>query len=122
MLLGLLVASCLATLGLCATAQVKYLGGITFLLNDGCPETAEQASISQYFQCIQSEKLHTQCVTDSLQAGSRLTVPVYTDVCSAICHGDSKTKNCPFNGIRLDGKGSLGSDEVKKPVVDSFLG
>jgi len=38
--------------------QVKYLGGITFLLNDGCPERAEQGAISQYFQCIQSEKLH----------------------------------------------------------------
>jgi hypothetical protein len=37
---------------------VKYLGGITFLLNDGCPENADQASISQYFQCLQSEKLH----------------------------------------------------------------
>jgi hypothetical protein len=38
--------------------QVKYLGGITFLLSDGCPEIAEQAAISQYFQCIQTEKLH----------------------------------------------------------------
>jgi hypothetical protein len=42
--------------------QVKYLGGITFLLSDGCPETAEQAAISQYFQCIQSEKLHVSQV------------------------------------------------------------
>jgi hypothetical protein len=40
--------------------QVKYLGGITFLLNDGCPETAEQDAISQYFQCIQTEKLHVR--------------------------------------------------------------
>jgi hypothetical protein len=42
--------------------QVKYLGGITFLLSDGCPETAEQAAISQYFQCIQTEKLHVSQV------------------------------------------------------------
>jgi hypothetical protein len=42
--------------------QVKYLGGITFLLSDGCPEKAEQAAISQYFQCIQTEKLHVSQV------------------------------------------------------------
>jgi hypothetical protein len=46
--------------------QVKYLGGITFLLSDGCPETAEQAAISQYFQCIQSEKLHVSQLINTL--------------------------------------------------------
>merc|ERR1712062_367222 len=103
-------------------AQVKYLGGITFLLKDGCPENSTQRAV--YQQCAATEVLHTQCVTDRLKTGDKLTVPVYTDICSAVCWGENigKIHDCPFNGKRLDGKGSAGSDTVDKALADKFLG
>ena len=55
---------------------MKYLGGITFLLSDGCPEAAEQANISQYFQCLQSEKLHVSMYFQCLQS-EKLHVIMY---------------------------------------------
>ena len=46
--------------------------------------------------------LQTQCVTDRLLTGDKLTVPVFTDLCSAICWGEnvSNIHDCPFNGKR----------------------
>jgi len=41
----------------CEIAQVKYLGGITFLLKDRCPEYASDFEISNYKQCVQNEIL-----------------------------------------------------------------
>ena len=38
--------------------QVKYLGGITFLLKDRCPESAAATEISRYEQCAANEILH----------------------------------------------------------------
>ena len=38
--------------------QVKYLGGITFLLKDRCPESATAGEISRYEQCAANEILH----------------------------------------------------------------
>merc|ERR1712179_77705 len=68
-------------------ARVKYLGGITFLLRDRCPDGATPDQISDYDRCIDSQSsLHTQCVTDKLRDQSKLTVPIYTDICSARCY------------------------------------
>ena len=39
-------------------AQVKYLGGITFLLKDRCPEYASDFEIQNYKQCAENEILH----------------------------------------------------------------
>merc|ERR1712227_139612 len=106
-------------------AQVKYLGGITFLLKDRCPESATATEISRYEQCASNEILHTQCVTDRLKTGDKLTVPVFTDICSAVCWGESvgRIHDCPYNGRRLDGKGSTaGSQQVDKALADRFLG
>lgn len=107
-------------------AQVKYLGGITFLLRDRCPEGASQADVATYEECVTSQNLHTQCETDLLKDGSKLTVPFYTDICSAICYTQGQTRrvsDCPFNGIRLDGRGGgRGNAEVNKPLADRFLG
>merc|ERR1712227_830296 len=105
-------------------AQVKYLGGITFLLKDRCPESATQADQERYEQCAANEILHTQCVTDRLLTGDKLTVPVFTDICSAICWGRKVTNihDCPYNGRRLDGKGSAGSQNVDQALADRFLG
>ena len=39
-------------------AQVKYLGGITFLLKDRCPAYASDFDIDNYKQCAENEILH----------------------------------------------------------------
>ena len=46
--------------------------------------------------------LQTQCVTDRLKTGDKLTVPVFTDICSAVCWGESvgRIHDCPYNGRR----------------------
>ena len=48
--------------------------------------------------------LQTQCVTDRLQTGDKLTVPVFTDLCSAVCWGEqvNRIHDCPYNGRRSD--------------------
>merc|ERR1719394_1864887 len=104
--------------------MVKYLGGITFLLKDRCPDNADNARIERYEQCAANEILHTQCVTDSLKTGDKLTVPVFTDICSAVCWGENVATihDCPYNGRRLDGKGSSGSQRVDQALADRFLG
>jgi len=107
-------------------ARVKYLGGITFLLRDRCPEGATQTQIAEYDRCVANESsLHTQCVTDKLRDKSKLTVPIYTDICTARCYtGNSQLppNDCPYNGKRLDGRGTAGSSQVDKAVADRFLG
>lgn len=116
------------------TAQVLYLGGITYLLPDECPEPEQFVSqrtyntkLAEYRRCYESStELKTQCVTDTLQSGKKLTVPIYTDSCSAICHGARKFQDCPYQGVRLDGRGKAGGNkdaaEVKKKISDSFVG
>ena len=52
------VLGCLVCLVSSEIAQVKYLGGITFLLKDRCPEYASDFEISNYKQCAESEILH----------------------------------------------------------------
>jgi len=47
-------------------AQVKYLGGITFLLKDRCPESASDFEISNYKQCAENEILHVSIFISSL--------------------------------------------------------
>eukprot|EP00091_Calanus_sinicus_P022181 TRINITY_DN6908_c0_g1_i1.p1 TRINITY_DN6908_c0_g1~~TRINITY_DN6908_c0_g1_i1.p1 ORF type:complete len:129 (+),score=16.17 TRINITY_DN6908_c0_g1_i1:347-733(+) len=105
-------------------AQVKYLGGITFLLKDRCPEYASDFEIDNYKQCAENEILHTQCTTDRLLTGDKLTVPLFTDICSAVCWGEDvkKIHDCPYNGRRLDGKGKPGSARVDQGLADRFLG
>ena len=40
--------------------QVKYLGGITFLLKDRCPDNADSARVERYEQCAANEILHVR--------------------------------------------------------------
>jgi len=105
-------------------AQVKYLGGITFLLRDGCPPSSTVGEREIYSSCVEHEKLHTQCSTDTLQSGDKLTVPVFSDLCTAVCFRQNiqQIHDCPVNGIRLDGGGSPGSEEVNQALADRFLG
>merc|ERR1712203_947118 len=84
-------------------AQVKYLGGITFLLRDRCPEGSSASDLSSYDECIETalkgrgQKLHTQCTTDTLRNNDKLTVPLYTDHCSAICFTKGNTRGVPLS-------------------------
>merc|ERR1711994_622187 len=110
LLLTITLFSSFITLCPADIAQVKYLGGITFLLKDRCPESATQADQDLYKQCADNEILHTQCVTDRLLTGDKLTVPVFTNI-----------YDCPYNGRRLDGKGSAGSQNVDQALADRFL-
>merc|ERR1719220_709904 len=96
-----------------------------------CPEGSSASELSSYDECIENalkgrgQKLQTQCTTDTLRNNDKLTVPLYTDHCSAICFTKGNTKgvhDCPYNGIRLDGRGTSGSEEVDAPIVDRFLG
>jgi len=106
-------------------AQVKYLGGITFLLDDRCPPSARAEDVSKYNLCVSAEPLHTICTTDNLRNGDKLTVPVYTDICSARCYRKGNTRglhDCPVNGKRLDGRGRPGNNEVDAAIVDRFIG
>merc|ERR1719369_635727 len=106
-------------------AQVKYLGGITFLLRDSCPTDASPTDRNDYNTCVSSEKLHTQCTTDILKNKDKLTVPIYTDICSARCYLKGNTRrihDCPVNGKRLDGRGSGGNSQVDQALADKFLG
>merc|ERR1712142_546435 len=114
-----------------STAQVLYLGGITYLLPDECPDpeafptpSTYSLKLDEYVRCIDATpNLQTQCVTDLLQSGKKLTVPVYTDSCSAVCHGSRNHQDCPYKGVRLDGRGQTGDqDQVEKKIADSFLG
>ena len=41
-------------------SQVKYLGGITFLLKDRCPEDAAADQVRRYEQCAANEILHVK--------------------------------------------------------------
>ena len=63
-------------------------------------------------------------MTDRLLTGDKLTVPVFTDICSAVCWGENVANihDCPYNGRRLDGKGTAGSQRVDQALADRFLG
>ena len=43
-------------------------------------------------------------MTDRLKTGDKLTVPVFTDICSAVCWGGNigNIHDCPFNGKRRE--------------------
>merc|ERR1712032_905639 len=68
------------------------------LLRDRCPEGSSASELSSYDECIEKalkgrgQKLHTQCTTDTLRNNDKLTVPLYTDHCSAICFTKGNTR------------------------------
>merc|ERR1712083_406160 len=75
------------------------MGGSNFLLNDGCP-TEDEAALEFYRHCLLNNQNNTLCVTDKLPSGALLTVPQWTNICSAICHGQKgdKFQICPKEG------------------------
>ena len=70
------VLGCLVCLVSSEIAQVKYLGGITFLLKDRCPEYASDFEISIYKQCAESEILHVSKILTGMAIDIRLDLIV----------------------------------------------
>ena len=60
-----------ALISILTTPQVKYLGGITFLLKDACPEDSPASARTTYQQCAATEALH---VSPSVRGERRVTV------------------------------------------------
>ena len=61
-----------------------------------------------YSHCAQGEEgQYLGCVTDKIGQGSgRITLPVYANMCSAMCYeadqrGATKVHRCPYEGTRL---------------------
>jgi len=124
-ILVVLSASAVLGLDLRNKAMVNY-GGFTFLLKDGCPPQRVgesfgdyDARISLYNQCISTESLQVQCETDQFNQKQTITVPEYSDQCSSICHGATRSQDCPYSGRRL----SEGEEAKSDPTfVDANLG
>ena len=101
---------------------VEYSGS-TFLLSDGCPppqcdpsskECARTQMMVQalYDHCCGSDDGRQMgCVKASLGGGrhTTLTIPVYSSMCSAMCHEPDNLSNivpCPYPGLTI-GKSCL---------------
>jgi len=128
LLVLLVLASLLAiaaSLDLRNKAMVQY-GGFTFLLKDGCPpQTALESfdaydkRVSAYNACITSQDLKVQCETDQFNPKQTITVPAFSDQCSAACHGAVRNADCPYPGRRL-AEGQEAKNDVS--FVDANLG
>merc|ERR1711990_702513 len=91
-------------------SAVKYLGD-TFLLPDGCP--VDDPLVQRFYQlCLETRGGDTLCSTDRIPNGRSLTIPAFSNVCSAICHDmpAQEMKICPFKGEVL-GQSPFGSED-----------
>merc|ERR1711894_869310 len=98
MVLTFLVASGFALLEVKTRSAVKYLGD-TFLLPDGCP--VDDPLVQRFYQlCLETRGGDTLCSTDRIPNGRSLTIPAFSNVCSAICHNmpAEDMQICPFKG------------------------
>merc|ERR1711992_200549 len=79
-------------------SAVKYLGD-TFLLPDGCP--SDNPLVQRFYRlCLETRGEDTLCSTDGLPNGRSLTIPAFSNICSAICHNmpEEDMKLCPYKG------------------------
>jgi len=96
--LTLSLASVLSLLEVKTRSPVRYLGD-TFLLPDGCP--VDDPLVQRFYQlCLETRGGDTLCSTDRIPNGRSLTIPAFSNVCSAICHNmpAEDMKICPFKG------------------------
>merc|ERR1712080_27308 len=84
--------------GLNGRLVVKYLDS-HFLLPDGCPNTNPVVQ-EFYTQCLRTHNQETLCSRDRLPNGYFLTMPKFSNICSAMCHGykSHDFKKCPYPG------------------------
>lgn len=95
---------------------VNYLGN-NFLLKDGCPEPRCDPNKSEcvrtvnmiralYSHCAQGEEgQFLGCVTERIGRSGKITLPVYANMCSAMCYeadqqGETRVHRCPYEGTR----------------------
>merc|ERR1711983_42750 len=96
--LTFLLSSVLSLLEVKTRSAVRYLGD-TFLLPDGCP--VDDPLVQRFYQlCLETRGGDTLCSTDRIPNGRSLTIPAFSNVCSAICHNmpAEDLKICPFKG------------------------
>jgi len=84
-------------------SAVKYLGD-TFLLPDGCPSD-DPLVLRFYRLCLETRGGDTLCSTDRFPNGRSLTIPAFSNICSAICHNmpEEEMQICPYKGRVLTG-------------------
>merc|ERR1712051_402936 len=96
--LTLSAASVLSLLEVKTRSPVKYLGD-TFLLPDGCP--SDNPLVQRFYQlCLETRGGDTLCSTDRLPNGRSLTIPAFSNICSAVCQNISldDMRICPYAG------------------------
>ena len=80
---------------------MSLIGAFSVIVKTDC---GTDGSFYSTNKSLTPASLQTQCVTDRLQTGDKLTVPVFTDLCSAVCWGEqvNRIHDCPYNGRRSD--------------------
>lgn len=84
-------------------SAVSYLGD-TFLLPDGCP-SEDEVVLRFYRLCLETRGGDTLCSTDRFPNGRSLTIPAFSNICSAVCHNIplEDLQICPYKGRVLTG-------------------
>merc|ERR1711983_315703 len=102
--LVLLLSSGLSLLEVKTRSAVKYLGD-TFLLPDGCP--VDDPLVQRFYQlCLETRGGDTLCSTDRIPNGRSLTIPAFSNVCSAICPIKGEVlRQSPFDANSQGGNG-----------------
>ena len=61
-------------------------------------------------------------MTDRLKTGDKLTVPVFTDICSAVCWGGNigTIHDCPYNGKRWEEEEKEEGEEEEEELSAFF--
>merc|ERR1712168_1641650 len=96
--ISLLVGSSSSLLNIGERSVVRYLGD-NFLLPDGCP--VDDPMIQRFYSlCLESHGSDTLCSTDRFPNGRSLTIPQFSNICSAICHNmpEEEMNLCPYKG------------------------
>jgi len=113
-------------------AIIRYLG-TNFILPHGC-DIDDPITQRFYELCMKTYEDETMCVSDRLPNGGIITIPRFTNICSAICQGvpESEIKRCPHRGRmvqELDNEGNLLAnaetisnrlDDVRARAKDGF--
>eukprot|EP00090_Calanus_glacialis_P034391 TRINITY_DN5772_c0_g1_i1.p1 TRINITY_DN5772_c0_g1~~TRINITY_DN5772_c0_g1_i1.p1 ORF type:complete len:134 (-),score=30.32 TRINITY_DN5772_c0_g1_i1:94-495(-) len=96
--ISLLVVGCNSLINIQDRSVVRYLGD-SFLLPDGCP--VDDPMIQRFYKlCLASHGADTLCSTDRFPNGRSLTIPQFSNICSAICHNmpEEEMNLCPYKG------------------------
>ena len=114
--ISLLVVGCNSLINIQDRSVDRYLGD-SFLLPDGCPVDDPMIQrcvwpartlyygllitlLRFYKLCLASHGADTLCSTDRFPNGRSLTIPQFSNICSAICHNmpEEEMNLCPYKG------------------------